>query len=100
MMATYECGVLLFMISLCCSRELHATTMSSNILDDDQIGGSSVIEKQSCPTWYREIKHNGMTRCVCGATLDGNVRCDDATLDLPAVYGCTTGTESSIWNTI
>ena len=69
------------MISLCCSRELHATTMSSKILDDYQIGGSSVIEEQSRPTWYQETKHNGVTRCVCGATLDGCVRCNDATLE-------------------
>ena len=32
------------------------------------------------PTWYWETKHNGVTRCVCGATLDGVMGCDDASL--------------------
>ena len=88
------------MISLCCSRELHATTMSSKILDDDQIGGSSVVVEQTCPTWYMETKHNGVTRCVCGATLDGNVRCDDATLETLIFTGYCMSYDDTINDTV
>ena len=66
------------MISLCCS---------TKTLDDSQRGGSSVVEQQTCPTWYMETKHNGMTRFVCGATLDGAVLCEDATLETLIVDG-------------
>ena len=80
-MTAFECGVILFMISLCWGSALHsATAQTTKILDNGQREGSSVVEEQPCPTWYRETKHNGVTRCVCGATLEGTVRCDDATL--------------------
>ena len=74
-MATYQCGVILFMLSLCWGSALHLTT---EMLDDSQ--RSSVVEELSCPTWYYETKHNGVTRCVCSDTLEGAVVCDDATL--------------------
>ena len=62
------CEVILFMMSLCWGSALHPA-METEILDDTQRGRSSVVQVQSCPTWYRETKNNAMTRCVCGATL-------------------------------
>ena len=41
--------------------------------------GLSVVQEQSCPTWYRETKYNGVTRCVCGATLEDHIVCNDTT---------------------
>ena len=80
-MTTFECGVILFMISLFWGSALHsATGQTTKILDNGQREGSSAVEEQPCPTWHLATKHNGVTRCVCGATLDGVMRCDDATL--------------------
>ena len=76
MMAIYECIVILFMINLCWSRTLCPATEATETLDG-QREGSIAEEEWSCPTWYREIKQNGVTRCVCGATLTGMVVCDD-----------------------
>ena len=82
-MATYECGVILLLISLCWGSAAHPTT-ETDILDESQRERlkwrSSIAEEQPCPTWYRETKNNPVTRCVCGDTLEGMVRCDDATL--------------------
>ena len=77
MMAIYECVVILFMAGLCWSKALYPATEDTETLDS-QRGGSGVVEEQPCPTWYREIKQNGVTRCACGATLGGTVVCDDA----------------------
>ena len=88
MMAVYECVVILFMTGLCWSRALYPATEATETLDS-QREGSSVVEEQSCPTWYREIKQNGVTRCACGATLRGTVVCDDVTQEtLLNVYFC------------
>ena len=75
-MAVYECVVILFMISLCWSSELHPATETNEIIDDSQRSRSIAVEEQSCPTWYRETKYNGVTRCVCGATLGIDVLCN------------------------
>ena len=76
MMATYECIVILFMAGLCWSRALYPATEPVETLDG-QREGSSVVGRQFCPTWYRKIKQNGVTRCVCSA-LKNAVVCDDA----------------------
>ena len=78
-MAVYECIVIVFMISLCCGSELHLATKDAKTLDGSQRGSLSVVQEQSCPTWYRETKYNGVTRCVCGATLDGAIECNYTT---------------------
>ena len=75
-MATYQCVVILFIISLCWSGILYPATEATKTLDS-QRGRSSAVDEQSCPTWYQEIKQNGVTRCACGATLKGIVVCDD-----------------------
>ena len=77
MMAIYERVVILFMAGLCWSRALYPATAATETLDS-QREGSSVVEERSCPTWYQEIKQNGVTRCACGAMLRGTVVCDDA----------------------
>ena len=77
-MAANDCIVILFMISLCCGSELHPAT--ETIYNDSQRSRSLAVEEQQpCPTWYRETKYNGVTRCVCGATIGIDVLCDDAT---------------------
>ena len=77
MMATYKSVVILFMVGLCWGGALYPETEAIEALDNTQRReGSSVVEKQSCPTWYREIKRNGVSRCVCGA-LKNVVVCDD-----------------------
>ena len=79
-MATYVCRVILFMISLCWGSALHSVTaQTTKILDKGRREGLSVVEEQSCPTWYLETKHNAVTRCVCGDTIGGFVMCDHAT---------------------
>ena len=79
-MAAIECIVILFMISLCWGSELHPATETNEIIDDSQRSRSIAVEEQSCPTWYRETtEYNGVTRCVCGATIGVDVLCDDAT---------------------
>ena len=74
-MAPYECGVILFMISLCWGSALQP---ANEVLNDSL--RSSGVEEQSCPTWYQETKHNELIRCVCGDTLGTAVKCDYATL--------------------
>ena len=66
-MTTYGCGVILFMINLCWNGALHPSS-ETEILGDSRRRGSSGVQEQSCPTWYLETKHNGVTRCACGAT--------------------------------
>ena len=78
-MAVYECIVSLLMISFCGGSELHPATETAEIVDGSQRGGLSVVQEQSCPTWYRETKYNGVTRCVCGATLEENIACNYTT---------------------
>ena len=75
-MAVYECIVILFMISSCWSSELPPATKTAATLDDSQL---SMSKEQSCPTWYRETKYNGVTRCVCGATLADGIVCNYTT---------------------
>ena len=94
-MATYECGVILFMISLCWGSELHPAT---GILDDSQ--RSSTVQELSCPTWYRETKHNELIRCVCGATLEGAVVCDYATLAILIFSGFCMSYDETINDTV
>ena len=78
-METYECIVIVFMISLCWGNELHPATETNEIADDNQKGGSTAVEEKHCPTWYRETKYNGVTRCVCGARLGIDVVCNAST---------------------
>ena len=67
-MTSCECGVILLMLGLCLGSAQHPG-MDNEIQDDSQTvrlkWGSSVVEAQSCPTWYLETKHNGVSRCVC-----------------------------------
>ena len=68
------------MISLCWGSVLHPVTENAENLDGNQRGGPiAATEEQSCPTWYWALKNNGVTRCVCNATLEHVVVCDDAT---------------------
>ena len=78
-METYECIVTLLMISLCWGCELHPGIETTQIADDSQRGRSISVEEQPCPTWYRETKYNGVTRCVCGITLENNIMCNYTT---------------------
>ena len=75
----YECIVIVFMMSLCWGSELYPATKAAEMLDGSQRGRLSVVQEQSCPTWYRETKYNGVTRCVCGTTLDGAIVCNYTT---------------------
>ena len=54
MMAIHEYVVILFMTGMCWSGTLYPATEATETLEG-QREGSSVVEKQSCPTWYREI---------------------------------------------
>ena len=47
------------MISLCWSSELHPATETAETADDSQREGLSVVQEQSCPTWYRETEYDG-----------------------------------------
>ena len=49
-MATYECGMILFMISLYWGSKLHP----ANGIHTQR---SSAVQELSSPTWYRETKH-------------------------------------------
>ena len=68
-MATYECIVIVFMISLCCGSELHKATKDAETADGSQRERLSVSQQQSCPTWYRETEYNGVTRLHSECTL-------------------------------
>ena len=78
----YECGIILLILGSCWGSALHPE-INSELQNDSQRGrlraGPYVVEAQSCPTWYRETKHNPVTRCVCGDTIEGFVVCDYAT---------------------
>ena len=78
--------MILFMINLCWSRILCPATEATETLDD-QREGSIAEEEWSCPTWYQEIKQNGVTRCACGATITGMVVCDDSAQDTLLISG-------------
>ena len=99
MMAIYECLVVLFMASLSWGRALYQATEATEILCS-QREGSSVVEKQSCPTWYRETKRNGVTRCVCGATLHSNVVCDDVAQETLLLAGSCMSYDDTINDTV
>ena len=86
-MAMYECTVIVFMINLCCGNELHPATETAETADGSQRGRLSVVQEQSCPTWYRETKYNGVTRCVCGATLEENIVCNYTTQETLVYVG-------------
>ena len=102
MMATYECVVILFVISLCCGSALHPVTETTEILDDinNQRGGLTAVKEPSCPTWYLAVKHNGVSKCACGATLKGSVRCDDATLEALIIEGACMSYVNTINDTV
>ena len=76
---TFECGVILFTISLCWVSALHPATETTENLADSKSDGSSCVEEQSCPTWYRAVKYSGVTRCVCDAIFEHGVVCNEAT---------------------
>ena len=78
-METYECIVILLMISLCWGCELHQATETTEVPDDSQRGRSISVEEQSCPTWYQETKYNRVAKCVCGATLEDHILCNYTT---------------------
>ena len=99
MMGTYECGVILFMISLCWGNAPDAATKTTEILDGNQRGRSTVKE-QSCPTWYLAMKHNAASKCVCGVTLEGIVRCDDTTLEALILAGTCMSYDDTINDTV
>ena len=86
-MAVYVCMVILLVISLYSSGKLQSVSAANEIPDDSQRSGWSVVEKQPCPTWYRETKYNGVTRCVCGATLGTVIICNDATQETRIIGG-------------
>ena len=85
MMATYECVVILFMAGLCWGRALYPATEAIETLDS-QREGLSVAEERSCPTWYREIKRNGVTSCVCSA-FENVVVCNDTDQEALLIAG-------------
>ena len=96
-LSAYECRVILLAVSLCWGSALHPAR------DTEMTGhgwGSYVVEKQSCPTWYRETNHNGVTRCVCGARIENNVRCDDATQETLILAGYCMSYNETISDTV
>ena len=99
MMAIYECVVILFMTGLCWGRALYQATETTKTLDD-QREGSSVVERQSCPTWYQKVKQNGVTRCACGATLSGAVVCGDAAQETLLIAGFCMSYDDTINETV
>ena len=98
MMAAYESVVILFMAGLCWGRALYPETEATETLDG-QREGSSFAEEQSCPTWYREIKQNGVSRCVCGA-LKNVVVCDDADQEALLIAGFCMSYDDTINDTL
>ena len=81
-MVAFKIGVVLFMIGLCWSSGLHSADENTETLDDStsQRGTqTAVTEKWSCPTWYRAVKDSEVTRCVCDATFEYVVMCDEDT---------------------
>ena len=87
-MAMCECVVIAFMISFCWGSKLHpATETNDDNADDSQRGRSVAVEKKPCPTWYQETKYNGVTRCVCGATLEDNIMCNYTTQETLTFVG-------------
>ena len=98
-MATCECGVILFIISLCWCSALHQERETGN-LHDSLRGTVNAVQEQSCPTWYVEAKQSGVTRCVCGATLEGAVRCKDATQETQILEGYCMSYDDTINDTV
>ena len=58
---------------------LQHATKDAETADGSQRGRSSISQEQSCPTWYQETEYNGVTRCVCSATLEENIVCNYTT---------------------
>ena len=99
-MTTYAgCGVILFMINLCLSGAQHPAS-ETEILGDGQKKRSSAVQEQSCPTWYLETKRNGVTRCACGASLEGVVVCEDAILETLLIAGNCMSYDDTINDTV
>ena len=99
---SYECRVILFIaiLGLCWGSALHLS-IETEVLNDTQPGWrSSVVEKQSCPTWYRKTKHNGVTRCVCGARLENNVKCNDAAQETLILEGFCMSHDDAVNDTV
>ena len=96
----YVSMVILLMISLCWSGKLQSVSAAIEILDGSQRSGWSVVEKHPCPTWYRKTKYNGVTRCVCGANLRGEVVCNDATQETLIIKGCCMSYDYTINETV
>ena len=87
-------------LGLCWGGALHPAN-ETEVLDDTLIGRrSSVEEKQSCPTWYVETKHNGVTRCVCGARLVNIVMCNDATQETLIFASCCMSYDDAVNDTV
>ena len=102
-MTAYKCVLVLFMISLCWSSELHPASENPETLDDttNQRGGAiAVQEKPSCPTWYRAAKNNGVTRCVCDATFEHVVVCDEDTQQTVIIGGYCMSYDDTINDTV
>ena len=99
MMAIYECVVILFMAGLCWNRALYPATEATESLDG-QRRRSGVVEERSCPTWYQEVKQNGVTRCVCGATLGGIVVCEDTAQETLLIAGICMSYNETIKDTV
>ena len=99
-MAMYECTVILFMISLCWSSELHPATETTETADGSQRGRSMTVEEQSCPTWYRETEYNGVTKCVCGARLGIDVVCNATAQETLIMVGFCMGFDETINDTV
>ena len=98
-MATYECRVILFIISLCWCSALHQEKETEKLHDSPR-GRVNAVQEQSCPTWYVETKQSGVTRCVCGATLEGAVRCNDATQEAQILEGYCMSYDDTINDTV
>ena len=91
------------MLGLCWGSAL-PSAMDNEIPSDFQEGRlrgeTFVVEAQSCPTWYRKTKHNGVTRCVCGDTIHGDVICDDASQKTLIVAGLCMSYDETINDTV
>ena len=98
-MAPYECRVILFIISLCWCSALHQERETGNLHDSPR-GRVNVVQEQSCPPWYLETKQSRVSRCVCGTTLEGAVRCNDATQETQILAGYCLSYDDTINDTV
>ena len=91
------------MISLCWSSGLQPGDENIETLDDStgQRGAKiAVTEERSCPTWYRAVKDNGVTRCVCDTTFEHVVMCDEDTQETLILGGYCMSYDETINDTI